>query len=446
MTRPIRATDYSGRLRFVWDASDAITADLRLSADRLETRAYYFVIPRDDESNPFTSFTTPPDANNTSSPIQVNNTGEDNRDMRDAALKLDFKTGSAGTFTSISAYDYTKEIAPAMPTTSGPGTPPSSTYYWAPTCNQSQSLTVKSYSQELRFTSNPVGDFSWIAGAYFVHTERFISTGNMVDTGDGVDPVYETPRSANPVAPTPSATFLADSRTTMPGRCSAMRPTSSPSSGSSMPRSATTRTRARTPPRRPTACCRWTLRRPFGAYRRGAQEHLDKAQPKGTLRYKPADNLTFYGGWSRGFRSGGFNQTGVGAVAQPVFRRLGVHDLFQAEIADTWEVGVKGEFLDRRLNVNRGGLSTPSRHNGYFFVFIAANSTQNLGNLDAKYKGAEISSSTPSPTDAARCCMPATATPTAGSRHGGPDGDRQPGAAGDARHHQRRRPVHAAAR
>ena len=39
-------------------------------------------------------------------------------------------------------------------------------------------------------------------------------------------------------------------------------------------------------------------------------------QPKATLRYKPNDDWTFYGGWSRGFRSGGFNQTGVGAVAR----------------------------------------------------------------------------------------------------------------------------------
>ena len=44
-------------------------------------------------------------------------------------------------------------------------------------------------------------------------------------------------------------------------------------------------------------------------------ETFDATQPKGTLRYKPTDNLTFYGGWSRGFRSGGFNQTGVGAIA-----------------------------------------------------------------------------------------------------------------------------------
>ena len=68
---------------------------------------------------------------------------------------------------------------------------------------------------------------------------------------------------------------------------------------------------------------------------------------------------------------------------------LGVHDLFEAEVADTWEVGVKGQFLDRRLNVGLSLFDTKST-NGYFFVFLAANSTQNLGNLDATYKGAEL--------------------------------------------------------
>ena len=34
--------------------------DLRLSFDNLDTRGFYFVIPRDDEANPFSTFTTPP--------------------------------------------------------------------------------------------------------------------------------------------------------------------------------------------------------------------------------------------------------------------------------------------------------------------------------------------------------------------------------------------------
>ena len=61
--------------------------------------------------------------------------------------------------------------------------------------NQSQFLDLESYSQELRFTSSDEGRVRWIAGAYYVHTDRFISTGNMVDDGTGVFPVYHEPRS-----------------------------------------------------------------------------------------------------------------------------------------------------------------------------------------------------------------------------------------------------------
>jgi iron complex outermembrane receptor protein len=52
-------------------------------------------------------------------------------------------------------------------------------------------------------------------------------------------------------------------------------------------------------------------------------------------------------------------------------------------------VGFKGDFLDRRLEVTAALFDTKST-NGYFFVFIASNSTQNLGNLDATYKGGEV--------------------------------------------------------
>ena len=75
------ARDYTGRARSLWTPSDVFTADLRFAIDRLETRGFYFVVPRSDEANPFSTFTTPPDANNTSTPITVNNPGEDNRDL-----------------------------------------------------------------------------------------------------------------------------------------------------------------------------------------------------------------------------------------------------------------------------------------------------------------------------------------------------------------------------
>ncbi len=85
--------DYSGRLRLLWTPNDQWSADLRFFRDRVDTTAYYYVIPRADEANPFSSFTTPPNANDVTSPIQTQNAGTDYRDVTDVAVKLDFKAG-----------------------------------------------------------------------------------------------------------------------------------------------------------------------------------------------------------------------------------------------------------------------------------------------------------------------------------------------------------------
>ena len=93
---------------------------------------------------------------------------------------------------------------------------------------------------------------------------------------------------------------------------------------------------------------------------------------------------------------------------------LGVHDVFQAEIADTWEVGVKSQFLDRRLTAECGVCSTPSRPTATSSSSIATTSTQNLGNLDATYKGAELEL-TATADRPARPVRRTSATPTARS-------------------------------
>src|SRR5262249_34988413 len=182
--------DYSGRLRLLWKPSDALSADLRVFRDRVETTAYYYIIPRDNEANVFATFTTPPNANDVTSPIQDNNLGIDNRDVTDTALKLDYHT-AAGTLTSVTDYNHTKEIDTGDAYDFRPiNTSIAYNVFFAgiPAAlggpldeSQSQFIDVKTESQELRFTSEKVGGFSWLAGAYFVHTERFISTDNIVD-------------------------------------------------------------------------------------------------------------------------------------------------------------------------------------------------------------------------------------------------------------------------
>jgi iron complex outermembrane recepter protein len=388
--------DYSGRLRLLWKPSDQLTADLRFFGDHVETTAYYYIIPRSDESNPLTDFSTAPNANDVTSPIQTNNLGTDTRDITDIALKLDYAAGP-GTFTSISDYNHTKEIDTGDAYDFRP-IKTSLVYFLTagvPAAiggpfdqSQSQFIDVTTWSQELRFTSNKVGGFAWIAGAYFIHTERFISTDNLVDRGEGVPRVYQNPivDPANPVATNTNTTFLADSQN---NNAWAVFADASYEFTKQLELDVALRydeDQRQNTTRTPTA---FLPPAAVGAYTGEVRKQtFDAVQPKFTLRYKPSDNLTFYGGWSRGFRSGGFNQTGVGAVAAAA-GHLGVHDIFQAEVADTWEIGMKSEFLDRRLAVNAALFDTTST-NGYFFYFDATTSTQNLGNLDARYKGGEL--------------------------------------------------------
>ena len=374
------ARDYSGRWRMLWKPNGEFTGDFRISADRLDTRALYFVIPRSNEANPFSTFTTPPDANNVSTPITADPDGVNIRDLLNTSLKLDFNTGY-GRITSISAFEKTREILTGDAFDFRPSATSIFKALLGFDLNQSQFLNVKAYSQELRFTAPKVGAFSWIGGAYFVHTDRFISTGNMVDTGAGVFPIYYDPRLTGP---NPSATFLAD---TQNNNAWAVFGDATYELTNQVEFDAALRFDRDS--RRNTTDTPTAFLPDPSAHTGEVRDHTwSKLQPKATLRYKPEDNVTLYGSWSRGFRSGGFNQTGVGAVAR-ANNILGVNDLFEAEVADTVEVGAKGQFLDRRLNAGLSLFRTRSR-NGYFFVFLAANSTQNLGNLDATYKGAEL--------------------------------------------------------
>jgi iron complex outermembrane receptor protein len=387
--------DYAGRMRLLWKPTDEFSADLHFAYDRTQTTAYYFVIPRRDAAKPLTNFSTPADANDTDSPIQNNNLGTNYRDVLDTAVKLDYNAGY-GTFSSISDYNHTKEVATGdaydfRPVTTSlnyavTGTVPAAA--GGPfDQSQTQFIDMQTWSQELRFTSRAIGGFSWIGGMYFVHTERFISKGNLADRGLGVPQVYDGPLvdPTNRYATNTNQTFLADSNNNnawagfgdLTYEFSSRWELDAALRYDQDRRQNTTDT--------PTAFL--PSKTAFTGEVRSAT--FSAAQPKATLRYKFSDDWTMYGGWSRGFRSGGFNQSGVSAVAR-ANGVLGVDELYQAEIADTYEAGVKGRMLDRRLTLDADVFHTRSK-NGYFFYYLAADSTQNLGNLSATYKGGEVS-------------------------------------------------------
>src|SRR6188768_1772687 len=186
--------DVSGRLRFVWEPSKEVSADVRVYASGVRTQALYFNITES--------------VNDTSLPVRVNNPGVNERDMAGASLKLDFDLGG-GTLTSITAYDEIEELLTGDQFDFLPYDESVLKLFFGSDQAQHQWLDVEAVSQEIRFTSPADEPLRWIAGAYIIATDRFISTGNVFDDESGVVPeVKETPLPFF----APQFTFLADSQ------------------------------------------------------------------------------------------------------------------------------------------------------------------------------------------------------------------------------------------
>ena len=364
--------DQSVRLRLIGDPSDRLRWDARIYDSEVETQALYFNIVGN--------------ANDTSLPVRVNNPGINNRDLSQVSFKVDYDLDSA-TFTSITSFDSIEEI---LTGDNFDFLPIAESYVFLNfgiDIAQSQFLDVDTASQEFRFTSTGDDRLRWIAGVYMTTTDRFISTGNVVDTGLGAPPVYETPRGNFPFDfasyPNPQTTFLADSQDNFAWAVFGEIATDL---GERMELSVALRydedTRENTT-LTPTAFLP-TSTATTGQVRK---KTWDELQPRVTLRYEPSDMLTLYGSLGRGFRSGGFNQTGVGS--DPAAIAIGVTDLFDAEVADTLEFGLKSR-LGSNVDLNFSVYDTEAE-GSYYFVFLFASSTQNLGSLGAvDYTGYEL--------------------------------------------------------
>ena len=372
--------DISGRGKLLWEPNDAFKADLRFYISQVDTQALYFNITES--------------SNDTSLPVSVNNPGTNTRDMYGVSLKMDYDT-EWGTLTSVTAFDHLDELLTGDQFDFLPNSQ-SVLLSLLGLADQAQHqfLDVDAISQEIRFTSPQENRFRWIAGAYLIATDRYISTGNVWDcseTGPGNPGIFfisncaggalDVKRQPLPIN-APQASFLADSQNNIAwalfGEIS--YDISDTLEGSIAlrydhdHRENTTET--------PTIFLPPT---PGAASGQVRSNSWDELQPKATLRWKPSDQWTAYLSYSRGFRSGGFNQTGVGAAGI-----AGVNDLFDQETADTYEGGIKARLFDNRVSASLSVYRTNARGT-YFFVFDPGTSTQNLGNLGrVEYRGMEF--------------------------------------------------------
>jgi iron complex outermembrane receptor protein len=113
--------------------------------------------------------------------------------------------------------------------------------------------------------------------------------------------------------------------------------------------------------------------------------NFNKATYRGVVQYDVSDQLNFYGSYSTGFKSGGFNPRLVGALVSGFFKEP---DIFLPESVATAEAGLKFQNRNLRLNV-------AAFHTDYTNIQISGAppgqiATQTFNGAKAKVDGLEV--------------------------------------------------------
>lgn len=98
-------------------------------------------------------------------------------------------------------------------------------------------------------------------------------------------------------------------------------------------------------------------------------------QPKVSWRWAFMDDASFYASYGLGFRSGGFNNVGSAALVDAQYasidtRPANLRDEYDKEVSTAFEIGLKSEWMDRRLRVNAAVFHTEVE-DSQFFNFLA---------------------------------------------------------------------------
>jgi iron complex outermembrane receptor protein len=110
--------------------------------------------------------------------------------------------------------------------------------------------------------------------------------------------------------------------------------------------------------------------------------NFSQFQPKVTWNWTMTDEVNVYASYGLGFRSGGFNalgtedllnfwfNAGFGGPGEAVDAQLQVTDDYDKEVSTAFELGMKSEWMDRRLRVNAAVFRSDVEDN-QFFEFYA---------------------------------------------------------------------------
>lgn len=330
--------------------------------------------------NPANPFGGPaPDADRVNRNFCANNRGDNKRTIFDASLKLRYE-GQWGTVTNVLSYLHIKENLKAdqFPYSA------SRNVFGVTDGTQTQFEDLEAWQNDFRIASSSRDHFRWMVGAYYLGTERFISTTTGFDNGLGILDVFQTPNGPTSINPTLS--FLADNNK---NRAYAFYgnvayDVTDKLEASFAYRYDHDRRRQMISPLSTAGVPAGCTAAAISACTRTAS--FSKGQPKFTLTYRPSADLTLFANYGVGFRSGQYNQSGAAAAAN----LPGVFDLVRQESASTAELGVKFRSANGIFRVNATAFHTQDK-NPFYFVFVGSIGAQILVNIDeVKLYGGEI--------------------------------------------------------
>ena len=361
------AEDKSFQLRLDWNVNQDLSADVRLYASNTQGGSLNYNWQAFDYDLDAFTF-APGDANNVNVIYEQNYRGLNESDILEGAVKLDY-AASWGSITSISSINrmeewYGSDQAPYSESLTqypfGPGIPFDgiAQQYW----------DVDAVSQEVRVSSNDDQAFRWLFGAYYVATDRFISTPVVDDAGVGIVRIERRPTGPGQPA---TFSFLADDNDNK-----AYALFGQINYDVTEQFEAALALRYDEDERVQTTS-------PFhtgGAANDRRSATFDKLQPKVTLRYQVTPNVNLFGSYSEGFRSGQFNQRGTAAAAAAAGID-GVFDMVGQEETRAFELGLKAQLMNGLANLNLALFSTEVDGQQYF-LFFAPTSSQVLAGID----------------------------------------------------------------
>ncbi len=364
-----------GHLSFI--VSDELQIDLRASYSDTSADALQFTfqgVTTDPTTGEVNGFTGPNDSNIVQRRFSANNLGFDEREVSQLSLRINYET-DFGTLKAVTAYDEIDQTngGDQFPYTANTSANPGLSFFDG---TQTQSVDISTLSQDIRFVSNDDQAFRWMVGAYFLSTDRFIASTTGLDLGNGIIPITDTPVLGGTINPT--STYAADDNenTAYAGYFNFAYDITEDLEFSFAGRYDRDEREQRVDPLQGGYDGDGNLVFAIGEAGAVNRATFSSFQPKVSLRYLLSDDASIYTSWGEGFRSGQFNQNGVGVSAEALGLN-GIPDVLDKEITETFEVGFKADFLDSKLKT-AGSLYNTEVENAPFFVFVGALGSQVL--------------------------------------------------------------------